>query len=971
MEKKENIKAEIHRMTASILASIILGQSVFAYHTIIPAIPYKQFVSGSVQTSQTGTVKSASSKSLSYINRKEKYYNAVKSYNLVTIPAEETGGVIGLYAGKLLDNPADNLFHFNIKEKISAEDRVKLVYELQGISDSQGVAISINDGFANGGTWVQKSDDWSRQEYYLNAGSLNQGENTVQFSLPENAAYGYQVRKLELVIEKSKAATLRFDNLKGVSYKGEGYVSGFVQGLTAESQLRIAGKTVTHYNGFFETVLPSVKTVEVTVTTKGEILKQTVVLEPISHVYQETLLPVFTGQSQTFVKGQSMNLSVGAASLEVNASALLENKTLSITPLRAIDLPALDPTMTNLTTGNGYRFLPHGEHFAEGAVVKLGYNKELLPPGYTEEDIRTFFYDKNTGHWEALERDSLDIAHQIIISKTTHFTDMINGVIKTPESPDTQGFAATMMTDIKAADPTAAIQTIQPPAANQQGSANLSYHIEVPPGRRGMQPNINITYNSDGGSGWLGEGWDIPLSKITVDTRWGVPRYSKTEETETYSLDGEMLVLMEDNKPTVAHRGDKVSRQKRWVQFYTRKEGNFAKILRYGDYPSEYRWVVYDKNGTQYEYWSILRNDGKIAEWGLNNVRDVNGNYFQYDYLSIDETVGNLHTEEMYVSRIEYGSSDYGPFSSIEFESEGMKTVKTNNGRYGFLTTDSRLLTKINVKHLDKTVRSYDFVYKKEDGAFKKTLLEKIVQNDASGAKFNEHVFDYYDDVKATEGYVPFSSTKEDWNTGNDNVTGNAVITKADISKDGVIFNDKISALGGGVSTSGGFSLYVGVGPNDTQLNSTSNTGGASFSYSPSESKGLLALVDINGDGLPDKVFKESAQIYYRPNLGNGAFGDRYEINGISAISMTNSTATSYGISVKVGFGNVVITEGTSLENAKTTNSTYFQDVNNDGLVDLIRDGVVYFNHIVNLNGNAIPTFTTSSSDTATHISRR
>ena len=59
------------------------------------------------------------------------------------------------------------------------------------------------------------------------------------------------------------------------------------------------------------------------------------------------------------------------------------------------------------------------------------------------------------------------------------------------------------------------------------------------------------------------------------------------------------------------------------------------------------------------------------------------------------------------------------------------------------------------------------------------------------------------------------------------------------------------------------------------------------------------------------------------------------------------------------------MTEGFSSQTTKTNNSAYFLDVNNDGLVDLVRDGVVYFNHIVNLDGNAIPTFTTSSSDTA------
>ena len=48
----------------------------------------------------------------------------------------------------------------------------------------------------------------------------------------------------------------------------------------------------------------------------------------------------------------------------------------------------------------------------------------------------------------------VDKKEECVVSKTTHFTDMINGVIQAPESPQTEGFAPTMMNDIKAADPT-------------------------------------------------------------------------------------------------------------------------------------------------------------------------------------------------------------------------------------------------------------------------------------------------------------------------------------------------------------------------------------------------------------------------------------------------------------------------------------------------------------------------------------
>ncbi len=71
------------------------------------------------------------------------------------------------------------------------------------------------------------------------------------------------------------------------------------------------------------------------------------------------------------------------------------------------------------------------------------------------------------------------------------------------------------MTGIKAGNPLAKVNLIQAPSANANGVANVSYPIELPSGRRGLQPGIGLQYNSDGGDGWLGNGWDIsiPINK--------------------------------------------------------------------------------------------------------------------------------------------------------------------------------------------------------------------------------------------------------------------------------------------------------------------------------------------------------------------------------------------------------------------------------------------------------------------------
>src|SRR5262249_13019425 len=137
------------------------------------------------------------------------------------------------------------------------------------------------------------------------------------------------------------------------------------------------------------------------------------------------------------------------------------------------------------------------------------------------------------------------------------------------------------------------INMIAPPQASNMGDAHLSYPIEVPAGRNGMQPSLAVTYNSSGANGWLGIGWDLAVPAITIDTRLGVPRYDGQKETETYLLNGEELT-------PVAHRGALQDRPTDNTKvFHTRVEGQFQQIIRHGTGPTNYWWEVIDKNGTR------------------------------------------------------------------------------------------------------------------------------------------------------------------------------------------------------------------------------------------------------------------------------------------------------------------------------------------------------------------------------------
>ena len=113
---------------------------------------------------------------------------------------------------------------------------------------------------------------------------------------------------------------------------------------------------------------------------------------------------------------------------------------------------------------------------------------------------------------------------------------------------------------------------------------------------------------------------------------------------------------------------------------------------------------------------------------------------------------------------------------------------------------------------LGETLRSYAFDYK--EGAFHKEMLTGVRQYDNTGKEVAFQNFDYYDDVQAEKGYVPFKDDSEKWNTHDDGLDAGFVNPLKTVSKR---FSDKPTALGGTTSSSVSGSFYAGVGVVDDQ----------------------------------------------------------------------------------------------------------------------------------------------------------
>src|SRR5262249_17783793 len=124
--------------------------------------------------------------------------------------------------------------------------------------------------------------------------------------------------------------------------------------------------------------------------------------------------------------------------------------------------------------------------------------------------------------------------------------------------------------------------------------------------------------------------------------------------------------------------------------------------------------------------------------------------------------------------------------------------------------------------------------------------------------------------------------------------------------------------------------------------------------FSHSEDKGLLALVDVDGDSLPDKVFKNGDSVRYRKNLskpnGETRFDDQLRTLDLPGIMGESSNALTLGIE---GYLSGVAAQ-LDYVNTLATTSQYFSDVNGDGISDLVNGSNVLFGRI---GPNGVPVY--------------
>ena len=141
--------------------------------------------------------------------------------------------------------------------------------------------------------------------------------------------------------------------------------------------------------------------------------------------------PAAKGKKEKVAPGQAKKIEHDEAAMELGADALESVTVLGIYTVDSAEkLPPIPPGMINVTKGprKAYRFLPHGQKFKNKIKVRVPFDKKLLPEGYTEQDILTYYYDEKATRWIPLERAEIDSENGEVVSFTDHFTLMADFV---------------------------------------------------------------------------------------------------------------------------------------------------------------------------------------------------------------------------------------------------------------------------------------------------------------------------------------------------------------------------------------------------------------------------------------------------------------------------------------------------------------------------------------------------------------
>ncbi|MBR1912773.1 MAG: hypothetical protein IJ828_10530, partial [Treponema sp.] len=593
---------------------------------------------------------------------------------------------------------------------------------------------------------------------------------------------------------------------------------------------------------------------------------------------------------------------LGRASIAIPAGALECDTEISITRLDRV--AEGDGTLRNATEGGGgYRFLPAGQKFKKEVFITIPYESAGT------DLISTYYYDTKAGQWRALESVCLDRGGRLATCASTHFTDMMNATLAPPEAAGPLELNMNSIKGLEAADPLGGMIRMDSPKANAGGDASFSLPLQIPSGRRGMQPELAVAYSSGGGNGPMGKGFSLRCgSSITTDTRLGLPRY---DGHDVYLKDGAELSLYDENG------GEQ--------EYTALSESAFEKVVRHDVSGGDW-WEVTSKDGKQRLYGmrssgktdtasrSGYTKEGKFCtySWNLTEEIDAYGNSASYYY----DNDGGIP----YIREIKYtGMNGIGGAYTVRLSYEARQdTILDARGR--FLTSQSKRLSSIEALSGDVVLRKYEFGY--AEGISGSSLLSTFTVRNGLGQSYT-YRFDHHGLEKDGQGRNVYFADAVEWENGRPISEG--------------------AGFGSGITVSGSGGIGIGGKSLDAHVSGSVN---ASSSDGTGWTESTLA--DMDGDGLPDAVTQDGSVLSIYRNTGTGFEPSPVTVNAAAPhIDIEDSDTSGFGWTATGGVGakasyigaDAKVSVAESNQNGTSEYTCMLCDADGDGRTDILITG--------------------------------
>lgn len=258
---------------------------------------------------------------------------------------------------------------------------------------------------------------------------------------------------------------------------------------------------------------------------------------------------------------------------------------------------------------------------------------------------------------------------------------------------------------------------------DQRGAAIYTFPIELPPGRRNMAPSLALRYSSQAPlRGGLAAGWTLDLPHIVLDTSLGYEDGQTRYRASLGDVSGRLLEVPDEPVTADAIRAYRLPFDTSFARFYYLHTEEGAD-----------RWLVLTPDGIQRHFGGQPGAGDGQTRWNITSESDPFGNTISYHWAPVAAPNGEGIIDYT-LKEIEYTTNDdagLGPHARVVFSHAPLEVCSYSNvpvGAAPFAGKPGTVLGAERLTHIRVYVRD-------EQGGAERLARETVLTYELSAAQ--------------------------------------------------------------------------------------------------------------------------------------------------------------------------------------------------------------------------------------------